>query len=107
MLAASQVEPVIVFKHSQSCGVSLMVRDGLSEGELPGPVHEVVVQRHTDVSQRIAARFGVRHESPQVFVIAHGAATWHSSHNGVTPARITAAWQAAADAFTPTPVASR
>ena len=107
VLAASQIEPVIVFKHSRSCGVSLMVRDGLSEGVLPGPVHEVVVQRHRDVSQRLAARFGVRHESPQVFVVAHGVVTWHSSHNGVTPARITAAWQTAAAAFTPTPVASR
>lgn len=107
VLAASQIAPVIVFKHSQSCGVSLMVRDGLSESELPGPVHEVVVQRHRDVSQRIAALFGVRHESPQVFVVAQGAVTWHSSHNGVTAARITAAWQAATAAFTLTPVASR
>lgn len=107
VLAASQIAPVIVFKHSQSCGVSLMVRDGLSGSELPGPVYEVVVQRHRDVSQRIAALFGVRHESPQAFVVAQGAVTWHSSHNGVTAARITAAWQAATAAFTLTPVASR
>lgn len=84
-----------------------MVREDLSEGALPGPVHEVVVQRHREVSQRLAVQFGVRHESPQVFVVAHGAVTWHSSHNGVTPARITAAWQMAAGAFTPTPVVSR
>jgi bacillithiol system protein YtxJ len=107
VLAASQIEPVIVFKHSQSCGVSLMVRDGLSESPLPGPVHEVVVQQHRDVAQHMATRFGVRHESPQVFVLAHGAVTWHSSHNGVTPARITAAWHTAAAAFTPAPAAGR
>ena len=107
VLAASQIEPVIVFKHSRSCGVSLMVRDGLIESPLPGPVHEVVVQQHRDVAQHIATRFGVRHESPQVFVLARGAVTWHSSHNGVTAARITAAWQTAAAAFTPTAVASR
>jgi bacillithiol system protein YtxJ len=103
VLAASHGEPVIVFKHSQSCGVSLMARDDLAGGVLPAPVHEVVVQRHRDVSNGLAARLGVRHASPQAFVVARGAATWHSSHHGVTPHRIATAWRQAADAFTPTP----
>jgi bacillithiol system protein YtxJ len=107
VLAASHSEPVILFKHSESCGVSLMARDRLDESALPSPVHEVVVQRHRDLSDRIAARFGVRHESPQVFVVALGTVAWHSSHNGVTPARIASAWRDAARAFTATTVASR
>ena len=101
VLAASQIEPVIVFKHSQTCGVSLMARDVMSDIELPATVHEVVVQRHRDVSQAIATRLGVRHESPQVFVVARGVAVWHSSHNGVRPERIAAAWRDAAASFTP------
>ncbi len=103
VLAASHVAPVIILKHSETCGVSLMVRDGLLDDELPVPVHEVVVQRHRGLSNRIATLLGVRHESPQVFVVARGAATWHSSHNGVRAPRITAAWQQAAATFTPAP----
>lgn len=102
-LAASHTAPVILFKHSQTCGISHMARASLAEGDRPVPVHEVVVQRHRDLSTHIAARLGVRHESPQVFVIAAGAVAWHSSHAGVTAARVDAAWRQAADALTPAP----
>lgn len=102
VLAASHVAPVIILKHSQTCGVSLLVRDRLNDDALPAPVHEVVVQRHRGVANRIATLLGVRHESPQVFVVARGRAAWHSSHNGVVPSRIAAAWQQAAATFTVT-----
>ena len=107
VLAKSHVEPVILFKHSESCGVSLMVRDGLEGGVVPAEVHEVVVQRHRMLSARIASLLGVRHESPQALVVTHGAVTWHSSHNGVTAARIAAEWRRAADAFTTPAAATR
>lgn len=103
VLAASHVAPVILFKHSETCGVSLMVRDRLVDDTVPAPIHEVVVQRQRGVSTRLATLLGVRHESPQVFVVARGAVRWHSSHNGVIAARITAAWQQAAATFTPAP----
>ncbi len=103
VLAASHVAPVIILKHSETCGVSLMVRERLVDSPLPAAVHEVSVQRQRGVSNRIASLFGVRHESPQVFVVARGAVTWHSSHNGVMAERITAAWEQAAGTFTPAP----
>lgn len=99
----SRTAPVILFKHSQTCGISQMVRAGLVEGELPAPVLEVVVQRDRPLSDAMASRFGVRHESPQVFVVANGAVAWHSSHAGVTAARVSDAWRKAADALTPAP----
>lgn len=103
VLRASHTEPVILFKHSQSCGVSLMARDLLTEGALPATVHEIVVQQHREVSNGAATALGVRHESPQVFVVARGAVTWHSSHSGVTPARVARAWHDAAATFTLAP----
>lgn len=103
LLAASHTAPVIVFKHSETCGVSLMVRDRLHEDTVPALVHEVVVQRQRSLSNRLATLLGVRHESPQVFVIAAGKAAWHSSHNGVTAARITAAYQQAASVMPAAP----
>lgn len=100
---ASHLEPVILFKHSQSCGVSLLAREWLEDGDLPIPVHEVVVQRHRDLSQAIAERLAVRHESPQIFVVAAGRAVWHSSHSGVRSDRVLTAWRDAAATFTPAP----
>lgn len=101
--SASQVAPVILFKHSQSCGVSLMARELLAEEGVPAPVHEIVVQRSRDLSQAVTERLGIRHESPQVFVVARGAAVWHSSHAGVTAARVSRAFNEAAATFTAAP----
>jgi len=101
--SASQVEPVILFKHSQSCGVSLMAREMLAEGGVPAPVHEIVVQRSRDLSQAVTERLGVRHESPQVFVVVRGRAAWHSSHSGITAERVSRAFHDAATLLTPTP----
>ena len=101
VLQASHAEPIILFKHSQSCGVSLMARELVAEGDVPAPVHEIVVQQQRQISNAVAERLGVRHESPQVFVVARGQATWHSSHSGVQPPRIARAWREAAATFTP------
>lgn len=100
---ASMSEPVILFKHSQSCGTSWMARHDLTTGLLPAPVHEIVVQAHRDLSDAVAARLGVRHESPQAVVVAEGRAVWHSSHAGVTAERLARAWQQAAATLTPVP----
>lgn len=102
-LDRSRTTPVIVLKHSQTCGISHMARSGLLGATLPAPVLEVVVQRDRALSDAIAARLGVRHESPQVLLLSDGAVGWHSSHAGVTAERVTAAWQKAAAALTPAP----
>lgn len=73
-----------------------MARGLLEEGAVPAVVYEIVVQRSRDLANEIAAVTGVRHESPQVLVVVNRRATWHSSHAGVTPERITRAWNDAA-----------
>lgn len=103
LLAGSARVPVILFKHSHTCGISHMARESLAGGHVPAPVHELVVQRQRALSDAIASRLGVRHESPQVLVVAGGAVVWHTSHAGVTAARVSAAWHEAAEALTPSP----
>lgn len=88
LVDASHRDPVIVLKHSETCGASQMADERIEHATLGVPVHRIVVQRSRAVSTRIAAVLGVRHESPQVIVIARGVATWHSSHAGVTPDRV-------------------
>jgi len=100
LLAVSHEAPIIVFKHSESCGASWMAEASLAQGRLPAPVHRVVVQRHRATSARIAELLGVRHESPQVIVLADGRAAWHTSHAGVTRERVIEAWQRLAAART-------
>ena len=49
------------------------------------------VRRHHALGQAVAARTGVRHESPQVLLLAGGGAVWSASHRGVTAAAVAAA----------------
>jgi bacillithiol system protein YtxJ len=93
ILAASHAQPVIVFKHSESCGASWMAETSLEDGRLPAPVHRLVVQRSRQLSARLAELVGVRHESPQVLILVDGRAAWHTSHAGVTRDRVADAWQ--------------
>lgn len=103
VIDASHTAPVILFKHSQSCGVSHMAKASLALGEVP-VVHQVVVQQARDVSDAIADQLGVRHQSPQVLVVSGGTAAWHTSHAGVTARRVADAVRRAGDALTPLPV---
>lgn len=82
----SEREPVILYKHSAYCGVSLRARrelERLAETEAP-PIYEVVVQQARALSNEIAERLGIRHESPQVIVLHAGQAVFHASHRRVT-----------------------
>jgi bacillithiol system protein YtxJ len=46
--------------------------------------HVVDVRAQRLLSQQIAARSGVQHESPQVIIFQRGAPIWNASHYDVT-----------------------
>jgi bacillithiol system protein YtxJ len=79
-------EPVVVFKHSVSCPVSAWARDQVAAfaRDTGRTVYEVVVQCARPVSNAIAERYGIRHESPQVIVLFKNRPQFHASHRRVT-----------------------
>jgi len=82
LFARSHEAPVVLFKHSNSCPISAAAHRALKGwGEA---VSIVVVQQHRDVSREVEARTGVRHESPQVFVLRNGEVAWSASHFNIT-----------------------
>jgi bacillithiol system protein YtxJ len=97
-LARAASRPIVIFKHSHTCGTSAQayeeIADVLSRG-LGAETFLVDVRAHRSLSQAIAARFNVRHESPQVLLIQAGAVRWHTSHFRVTADAIAAALQQA------------
>jgi len=82
LLTRSHTEPVILFKHSTTCPISASAYRQMSQVE--EDVSLVVVQRARDVSNEIAARTGIRHESPQAIVLRNGEAVWTASHFDIT-----------------------
>jgi bacillithiol system protein YtxJ len=93
-VAASEAGPVILFKHSLTCGTSGMAAEevrAFADTAPDVPIYQLAVQRQRDVSALIERRFGIRHETPQVIVLRHGAVAWHGSHFRVTAAALDAA----------------
>jgi hypothetical protein len=122
LLAESQSRPVLLFKHSYTCGVSLEALDelvahlndrgpkgslALETGSAPqlydsapqphasAPRHDcppqyamVTVQTHRAVSNAIAQKLGVRHETPQALLVKNGRVVWSASHFRVTAAAV-------------------
>ena len=77
-LAQANGTTAILFKHSNSCGISAGAYEEMAQFD--GQVGLVTVQTARDVSNEIAARTGVEHATPQVFIIRDGKSLWTASH---------------------------
>lgn len=82
LFTRSSSVPVLLFKHSVTCPISLNVYESISGA--PFEVNLVVVQTARPVSIRIAERTGVRHESPQALILRDGKAIYSASHYDIT-----------------------
>jgi len=88
LLAESTDRPLLLFKHSLSCGTSYEALDELiehlNEDRLPARYAMITVQTHRELSTAVAKRLGVRHETPQALLIRDGRVVWSASHFRVT-----------------------
>jgi bacillithiol system protein YtxJ len=84
LIAQSGTRPVVLFKHSFTCGISAEALDELvSHLDAPAAgVHYamVTVQTHRELSNAVATRLGVRHETPQAILVRDGRVAWTASH---------------------------
>jgi bacillithiol system protein YtxJ len=95
-LERSNQEPVFIFKHSTSCPVSAAahqrVRNYLEQaGETAARIYLVKVIEARPVSNEIAQRLGITHQSPQLILVRDGKGVWNRSHGAIDAASITAA----------------
>ena len=88
-LAQSNGSPAIIFKHSNSCGISARAHAQMSR--LERPVGLVIVQKARALSDEIASRTCVEHETPQVFIIRDREVLWTASHGQIKAEAVEAA----------------
>jgi bacillithiol system protein YtxJ len=82
VFAASDEGTVVLFLHDPFCPVSAAARRRVEDAG--GDVFLVNVSRQQELNLIIAERTGVRHESPQAFVLRDGKPIWYASHGGIT-----------------------
>jgi len=81
----SQQSPVLIYKHSTRCNISRTTLDRLERNykseETKGlKAYFLDLLSYRDISQAVAQRFDVEHESPQAIVIKNGKAAYSASH---------------------------
>ena len=93
LLSESHTRPLLLFKHSFTCGISAEALDQLVDhlnavvaatGIADPRYAMVTVQTHRAVSNAVTARLGVRHETPQALLVRDGRVVWAASHFRVT-----------------------
>lgn len=91
-IAESCDRPVLLFKHSRTCGISHSALDELYTHVARNPsgtVYRLItVQSHRWISDEAAARLGVRHETPQAILLRDGRPVWKASHFSITADRL-------------------
>ena len=98
VLAESATQSVAIFKHSTTCSISATVKARLDrqwDAALGDTVklYYLDLLRFRPISNQVAARLHVIHESPQLLLIQGGAVHYHASHLGIRLAEAKAAVQ--------------
>lgn len=82
-------KPVLLFKHSTRCNISAaalgrLERAWTTADDAAYTIYFLDLLKHRDISNAIAERYGVEHESPQALVIRNGECVQESAHFGIT-----------------------
>lgn len=87
IVEASKHQPVAILKHSTSCGISKMVLRNFEKTydleEKNMKLYFLDLLNHRDISNKIASRFNVPHESPQLLVLKDGKVIYVASHSEI------------------------
>ena len=86
MVAFSNAKPAVIFKHSTRCSVSrFALKQFENEFDLEDQVDAYFLDllEHRDISNEIATRFGVYHQSPQLLLIKEGKSVYDVSHSDI------------------------
>ena len=95
LLAESASRPVAIFKHSTSCSISATAKSRLERqwdatlGDRVTPYY-LDLLRYRSISNEVATRLKVMHESPQLLLIQDGVCTYDASHLGIRPEAVSA-----------------
>jgi len=88
IITSSDGKPQIIFKHSTTCGISRMVLNMFTSSYslLPeqADFYFLDLHAHRAVSNGVAEKFQVIHQSPQLLVVKNGVVVAHDSHGAIS-----------------------
>lgn len=77
--------PLVIFKHSTRCSISMMIKGRLERESIPDGINFYYLDllNHRDVSNAIAEKYHVHHESPQVLLIKNRECVYAESQTAI------------------------
>jgi len=77
--------PQVILKHSTTCSISKMSLARLERSEAPTSIqfYYLDLLNYRAISNAIAEKFSVYHESPQILLIKNGECNYDESHGGI------------------------
>ena len=70
-----------IFKHSTRCSISSMAKNRVErDWDLDFPIYYLDLIQYRSVSNLIAAKSGIEHQSPQLIVFQNGLPVYDASH---------------------------
>lgn len=84
----SESKTVVIFKHSTRCGISRMVLNNFERNydlkkDEGLKLYFLDLLANRDISNEVANRFNVRHESPQMIILKDRKVVQHASHHSI------------------------
>ncbi|AWA30089.1 bacillithiol system redox-active protein YtxJ [Flavobacterium magnum] len=80
--------PVTIFKHSTRCNISsFSLRQFERAYDIPADrmrLYFLDLLAYRNISNELALRFGVVHQSPQILVVSEGKAVYDASHENIS-----------------------
>lgn len=86
IIALSNEKPVLIFKHSTRCSISrFALKQFENEFDLQNQIDAYFLDllEFRDISNEIASRFGIMHQSPQLLLIKEGKVLYDASHSDI------------------------
>jgi bacillithiol system protein YtxJ len=85
----SKSKPIMIFKHSTRCSISAASLNRLERKwntdkaqNLEAYFLDLIANR--DISNAVAEKYGVEHQSPQILLIQNGECVYDNSHFGIS-----------------------
>ena len=93
IVALSNQEPVLIFKHSTRCGISRMVLkqfENQFHRDSKATAYFLDLLNHRDISNAISEKFNVAHQSPQLLLIKGEICIYDVSHDAIDAEKLMA-----------------
>ncbi len=87
IIEESEEKPVVIFKHSTRCSISRMALKNFEReykaDNNDASLYFLDLLNYRDISNEIAQRFHVIHQSPQLLLIKNGKSVYDVSHSAI------------------------